>query len=150
VYHSAARLGLCAYSFNHIFPIGWAESIAYRSSDGAIVYRGEVIHRCEPYSIGDKIGVFLRMSPPYKHSDPSKVSENSNVTFYKNGVQMYCFRELKQTFYCFALSLYNYAQVEVVPKSVKNLLYTTGQHYFDCLKETVPYKDLQESNIFKI
>ena len=51
-----------------------------------------MIHRCEPYSIGDMIGVFLRMSPPYKHSDSSKVSEGSSVTFYKNGVQMYCFR----------------------------------------------------------
>lgn len=56
---------------------------------------------------------------------------------------MYCFRELKQTFYCFGMSLYNYAQVEIVPKSSKPLLYTTGQHYFDSLKEPIRYKDLQ-------
>lgn len=63
---------------------------------------------------------------------------------------MYCFRELKQTFYCLAMSLYNYAQVEIVPKSAKPLLHTTGQHYFDSLREPICYKDLQESNIFRI
>lgn len=73
-YRSAVRLGLCHYNFNHTFPVGWGESIAYKSCDGSIIYRGDVVHRGEPYTVGDQIGVFLKMSPPYKHADPSKVS----------------------------------------------------------------------------
>jgi hypothetical protein len=37
---SSVRFGLCNYTFNHSFPLGWNESIAYKSADGTILSNG--------------------------------------------------------------------------------------------------------------
>jgi hypothetical protein len=105
------RVGVCNYAFNSSFPLGWEDSVGYKSTDGGILHNGEIIHKGEGYQNGDVIGVSVKMSPPYKHPDVSKTSEGSSVTFYKNGELVYCFKKLKQTFYCFAASTYNYSQV---------------------------------------
>lgn len=39
-YPPSVRLGLCEYKFNHSFPLGFDESIAYKSIDGSIIYKG--------------------------------------------------------------------------------------------------------------
>jgi hypothetical protein len=92
--------------------------------------------------MGDLVAVFLKMSPPYKQADPTKINENTTVSFFKNGSLIYCFKELKQTFYCFGASVYNYSQVEIVTTSSQNILFSAASQYGDCLKEKIPYKDL--------
>jgi len=65
------------------------------------------------------------------------------VTFYKNGEKVKECEGLKQTFYCFGVSLYNYGQVEVVggPQSVHQMP-AESRHYFSVLGEKIPYKEL--------
>lgn len=104
--------------------------MAYKSSDGAIVYKGEVVHRGEPFKVGDLIGVHLKMGPPYKHPDSTQASEGSSVSFYKNGVQVHEFTGLKQTFYSFGVSLFNYSQAEIVSKPVKKIPDSTARYFF--------------------
>ena len=57
------------------------------------------------------------MSPPNKYQKPEEISEGSYVKFFKNGEHITTIRELKQQFYCFAVSLFNYGQVEVLERS---------------------------------
>lgn len=87
------------------------------------------------------MGISLKMSPPYKHADSSKLSEGSSVTFYKNGQQIYSFQALKQIFYCFGVSTYNYSEVQAVLEDMK-FGEGLGKGYPDCLTEKIQYKDL--------
>lgn len=73
--------------------------------------RGEKVEQHEKYQIGDVIGVCLKLSPPNKYQEPENLSENSLLTFYKNGKIVSTCRSLKQMFYCFAVSTYNYSQL---------------------------------------
>jgi hypothetical protein len=66
--------------------------------------------------------------------DKKSDNEGSSVAFYKNGSVIYIHKKLKQIFYCFAVSLYNYSQVDVpvgpesiypMPKKIK--------HYYSML-----------------
>ena len=58
---------------------------------------------------------------------------------------------LKQIFYCFGVSLYNYSQIEVLGEG--NDVSYMGENvnsYFSSLKERIPYRDLDVKNVFKI
>lgn len=150
-YQPSMRVGVCGYSFNYSFPLGWGESVGYASTEGSVIYDGEIIHKGQAVEEGDVVGVLINMSPPFKHPDPSLVSQNSTLSFYKNGQLIFCFRELKQTFYCFALSTFNYSQVEIVTTDAPKFdAYEGAKHYFESLTDKIPYKDLEDSNIFKI
>jgi hypothetical protein len=83
------------------------------------------------------------MNPPKKLANPEELSEDSSVTFYKNGEVVGVVKELKQVFYCFGVSLYNYSQLEVVGgvKSVFKMP-EEAKHYFSILGEKILYKDL--------
>lgn len=70
----SVRFGVCSYTFNSSFSLGWEDSVGYKSSDGTIFHNGELVYKGEDYKIGDVIGVSLKMSPPYKHSDVNKIS----------------------------------------------------------------------------
>ncbi len=115
----ALRVGVCKHTFNTSFPLGWEDSVGYKSSDGSILNNGESVFKGEGFEEGDVIGVSLNMSPPYKHPNPAHISEGSSVTFFKNGRLIYSFQELKQTFYCLAVSTYNYSEVQVVMKDME-------------------------------
>ena len=54
----------------------------------------------------------MKIAPPKKHPKHEEILEGSSVEFYKNGKLMFTFDKLKQVFYCFAISTYNYSQVE--------------------------------------
>lgn len=69
-YSSAVRVGLCTNTFNPSFPLGYGESIAYKSFDGAIITKGERIDSGSKYGVGDVIGICLNMSPPNKIPNP--------------------------------------------------------------------------------
>lgn len=85
------RLGVCNYNFNSSFPLGWEDSVGYKSSDGAIFHNGELAYKGADYQIGDIMGVSLKMSPPYRHPDANSISEGSSVSFYKNGELIFSF-----------------------------------------------------------
>jgi len=63
-------VGLCTNSFNTSFPLGYAESLAYKSADGSIVRGSERIDAVARYGIGDVIGVCMNISPPSKVANP--------------------------------------------------------------------------------
>lgn len=67
---SAVRVGICPSTFNPSYPLGYNESIAYKSIDGSIVRNGDKIETADCYRVGDVIGVCLEMSPPSKHPVP--------------------------------------------------------------------------------
>jgi hypothetical protein len=137
----ALRVGVCSHAFNSSFPLGWEDSVGYKSSDGCILNNGETVFKGEGFEPGDVMGISLKMSPPYKHADSSKLSEGSSVTFYKNGQQIYSFQALKQIFYCFGVSTYNYSEVQAVLEDMK-FGEGLGKGYPDCLTEKIQYKDL--------
>lgn len=73
------------------------------------------------------------------------------MVFFKNGEKVKEWRGLKQIFYCFGVSLYNYSQVEVVggtPSVYK--MPPDSKHYFSVLTEKIPYKDLETKRVFKL
>jgi hypothetical protein len=41
------------------------------------------------FKVKDIIGVIIKMAPPYKYPNPTKISEGSSLTFYKNGKFIY-------------------------------------------------------------
>ena len=43
IFPSAVRIGICPYTFDTSFPLGFGDSIAYKSSDGSIIKNGERI-----------------------------------------------------------------------------------------------------------
>lgn len=54
----------------------------------------------------------MKMGLAYKYPNPKSRRSDSSVSFYKNGNLIFEFTDLKQMFYCFGVSLYNYSQVE--------------------------------------
>ena len=56
---------------------------------------------------------------------------------------------LKDMFYCFGVSLFNYSQVEVLYGN-KSVYPGSYQHYYDILDEKIQYKDLADRKIFKL
>ena len=36
----SVRFGVCNYKFNSSFPLGWEDSVGYKSSDGTIFHEG--------------------------------------------------------------------------------------------------------------
>lgn len=60
------------------------------------------------------IGICVKIGAPCKYPDPEKINPNSSVSFYKNGKLLGNWGGLKQKFYSIGVSLYNYAQVEVL------------------------------------
>jgi len=61
--------------------------------------------------------------------------------FYKNGQMVHNYKNLYQKFYCVALSLFNFAQIEI--SLSPNPIYAMGvgsKHYFWSLFEKIPYK----------
>lgn len=93
----------------------------------------------------------MNISPPHKHPNSNEVNEGSTVSFFKNGRLIYQHRELKQVFYCFAVSLFNYSQVEILqgPES-KFAICSKAKHYYKVLQEEIAYKDLENNKMFKI
>jgi hypothetical protein len=83
--------------------------------------------------VGDRIGVYLNLQPPARNPNPKTIQEGSSVSFYKNGSLVLTYSKLKQVFYCFAVSLYNYSQVEVITKEDKGKI-EHYQHYFKVIK----------------
>jgi hypothetical protein len=67
---SALRVGICVNSYDAAFPLGCGESVAYKSKDGFIVHNNEIVGKSEPYSVGDVIGVCMRVAPLSKHINP--------------------------------------------------------------------------------
>ena len=73
-YRSALRIGICTHSFNTSFPLGYGDSIAYKSVDGSLIRSGDILGRYGGFKVGDTVGIYLSMSPPHKNPDPEKVS----------------------------------------------------------------------------
>jgi len=72
----------------------------------------------------------MDIASPKKHFDPEKDNEGSSVTFYKNGKIQYSENKLKQMYYCFGVSLFNYSQVDVPLKTnLTNFLPEQAKHY---------------------
>lgn len=69
-YSSAVRIGLCSHTFNPSFPLGYGESISYKSYDGSIINKGDKVDSVSRYGVGDVIGICLKMSPPNKIPNP--------------------------------------------------------------------------------
>jgi hypothetical protein len=67
----------------------------------------------DKFEIGDVIGMSMDIAPPHKYPNKQEVNEGSEVIFYRNGSEICRFSSLKQDFYCAAISLYNFARVEV-------------------------------------
>lgn len=142
-YRSAVRVGLCQHSFNPSFPLGYGESFAYKSSDGLLIRNGSVLQRCDPARAGDVIGICVNVGPPSKYPDSEKAVEGNLVTFYKNGKILGSCGSLKQTFYCFGVSLFNFGQVQIL-RGVNNRfkMLPEAKSYFSSLNQKIPYKNL--------
>lgn len=63
---------------------------------------------------------------------------------------MFEVKGLKQVFYSFGVSVYNYSQVEVITNLDGSFRISEAAHYFSCLHEKIPYKDLQASKLLKL
>ncbi len=85
----------------------------------------------------------MKISPPHKLSNPSEINEGSSVQFYKNGKLIGELTDLKQIFYCFAISLYNYSQVQIIEGERRYEVYGESKHYFSSIHEKIPYRDLE-------
>lgn len=48
-------------------PFGEADSIAYKSLDGKIIFDGEEFAKGDPYKAGDVIGMAVNISSPRKY-----------------------------------------------------------------------------------
>lgn len=85
----------------------------------------------------------MKISPPHKHPNPKELNQGSTVSFFKNGKLIMEFKELKQIFYCFAVSFFNYSQVEILsgPNSRYHMA-ENARHYYSVLNEQILYKDL--------
>ncbi len=94
-----------------MFPLGYEDSIAYKSVDGSILKGGEEIGKGQTFTTNDIISIVMKIGPPHKHPNPNEINEDSTVSFYKNGELVFEYSQLKQVFYCFGVSLYNYSQV---------------------------------------
>lgn len=70
---SAVRIGLCPHSFNPSFPLGYGESISYKSADGSIVTRGQKVESGPSYGNGDVIGICMKISPAEKVPNPEAI-----------------------------------------------------------------------------
>jgi hypothetical protein len=92
----------------------------------------------------------LKANPPSKNPKPTEVNEGSQLSFFKNGKLMCEFNNLRQVFYCFGVSLFNYSQVELLEGESAYAMPPEARHYYCCLEETIPYKDLENNKIFKI
>ena len=57
--------------------------------------------------------MLLEIACPRKRMVPQEVNPGSQVSFYKNGELIHREKELHQTFYCFAVSVFNFGEVEV-------------------------------------
>ena len=67
--------------------------------------------------------------------DPDKVNEGSRVSFYKNGKLIHEVTQLHQTFYCLAVSLFNFGQVEVFHESEPRFQMAAGaKQYYSVLE----------------
>jgi hypothetical protein len=143
-------VGIVHPAYNPAIPLGCDESVAYKSLDGGLVVQGTKIDQNEPSGAGDVLGVCLNISAPKKHAKPKDINKGSTVSFYKNGKLMLQYAQLKQIFYCFAVSLFNYAQVEVNMDSQSIYAMPEGaRHYFASLNEPILYPDLRDQRIFK-
>jgi hypothetical protein len=91
----------------------------------------------------------MRISPPRKFPKAAEVNEGSSVSFFKNGKLILEFSDLKQVFYCFAVSLFNYSEVDVLEGS-SLAMPEDARHYYSALEEAIPYKDLENNKIFRI
>ena len=148
---AATRVGICPHNFNVSFPLGHGESWAYKSIDGSLIHNGERVAVGDTYGPGDTIGVLMSIASPHIHMNPSQPNEGSRVAFYKNGRLVHEQRPLKQLFYCFGVSLYNYSRVEVLPESEKRyLLHKEARHYYSVVNEPILYRDLQKNKLFKL
>jgi|JI9StandDraft_2_1071091.scaffolds.fasta_scaffold513816_2 hypothetical protein len=63
---------------------------------------------------------------------------------------MFSLGQLRQEFYCFGVSLYNYSQMEMLSKPEGVFGMHRSQHYLTTLDQKVPYKDLADSKLFKL
>lgn len=86
----------------------------------------------------------LDLSPLKKHPNPEEINEGSSLSLYKNGQLMLVCRDLKQVFYCFGVSLFNYSQMEMIEKK-KGVEYMPegSSHYMEVLSQKIPYHDLE-------
>lgn len=73
LYSSAVRFGICPHSFNPSFPLGYGESISYKSVDGSIITRGQKVEAAPSYGNGDIIGICMKISPPEKVPNPEAI-----------------------------------------------------------------------------
>lgn len=80
-----------------------------------MIREGEQAGKAESFGSGDVIGVLMDIASPMKNASSEEVREGSRVVFFKNGRTMLDCGGLKQLFYCFAVSLFNYSQIEVLP-----------------------------------
>jgi hypothetical protein len=98
------------------------------------VGNGEPIAEGEPFTHGDVIGILMKISPPHKVPSPNEINKDSTVSFFKNGKLIFEFKELKQLFYCFGVSFFNYSQVEILPgPESKYPMPVSAAHYYSVL-----------------
>jgi hypothetical protein len=57
---------------------------------------------------------------------------------------------MKQLFYCFGASTFNFSQVEISTKEEGIYPPENSRHYFAAVRETIPYKDLITNKVFKV
>ena len=63
---SAVRVGICNSTFNPSFPLGYGESVAYKSN-GSVLHQGEKTQKWDSFKVGDKIAILLKVRAPSKY-----------------------------------------------------------------------------------
>mmetsp|Transcript_26884 Transcript_26884/g.48457 ORF Transcript_26884/g.48457 Transcript_26884/m.48457 type:complete len:247 (-) Transcript_26884:143-883(-) len=120
-YHSAhTRIGFATANFDTEMPVGSElTSYSYRDIDGAVFNDGRRTPYAEPYGPNDVIGCLISLRPQKpivkgQVRSSTVVSENSEIYFFKNGVNMgVAFRHIFEGTYYPAVAVYQFARVEI-------------------------------------
>ena len=68
----------------------------------------------QPAKIGDTIGICVKMPVPSKYENHDQISHDGQISFYRNGKLLWSSQGVRQITYCMAVSVYHYAQVELL------------------------------------
>jgi hypothetical protein len=107
----SVRLGICPADYPTNSPLGQGASLAFKMSNGALVYAGAEHPGGPLLSPGDVVGLAMRFSPPHKTQDSTALWEDCELLLTRNGTAVARTNQIKQVFYCPAVSLFNYASV---------------------------------------
>ena len=118
-YSPNIRIGIINEECDLEIPVGaFGKSYCYRASDGVLLNEGNYIQGNDEAKTNDVVGVLIHLKPPkpkfLKDDEEIDLDDECYITFFINGKeQMYKINKIKAGNYKIALTLYNFAEVNV-------------------------------------